>query len=146
MGKIGRNAPCPCESGKKYKRCCLPLQESAASSPPPKAEPVARAPHGETFYEDDIDQLSNAVVDLLKEGELDQAETLCKKLSAVYPDQVDGLERMAQVQEARGNRPLAEEYYRKAAAFVKGKPGFDQEFENWLLEQANNLEKKTNAS
>ena len=22
-GKIGRNAPCPCGSGKKYKRCCL---------------------------------------------------------------------------------------------------------------------------
>lgn len=21
--KIGRNAPCPCGSGKKYKRCCL---------------------------------------------------------------------------------------------------------------------------
>jgi hypothetical protein len=20
--KIGRNAPCPCRSGKKYKRCC----------------------------------------------------------------------------------------------------------------------------
>jgi hypothetical protein len=23
-GKIGRNEPCPCGSGKKYKRCCLP--------------------------------------------------------------------------------------------------------------------------
>ena len=22
-GKIGRNEPCPCGSGKKYKRCCL---------------------------------------------------------------------------------------------------------------------------
>lgn len=21
--KIGRNAPCPCGSGKKYKKCCL---------------------------------------------------------------------------------------------------------------------------
>ena len=21
--KIGRNDPCPCESGKKYKKCCL---------------------------------------------------------------------------------------------------------------------------
>ena len=21
-GKVGRNAPCPCGSGKKYKRCC----------------------------------------------------------------------------------------------------------------------------
>ena len=30
-GKISRNAPCPCGSGKKYKRCCL---NKAASSPP----------------------------------------------------------------------------------------------------------------
>ncbi len=22
--KIGRNDPCPCDSGKKYKKCCLP--------------------------------------------------------------------------------------------------------------------------
>ena len=25
--KIGRNAPCPCGSGKKYKKCCLPKDE-----------------------------------------------------------------------------------------------------------------------
>jgi preprotein translocase subunit SecA len=23
--KIGRNAPCPCGSGKKYKKCCMKL-------------------------------------------------------------------------------------------------------------------------
>ena len=22
--KVGRNDPCPCESGRKFKRCCLP--------------------------------------------------------------------------------------------------------------------------
>ncbi|USD67861.1 SEC-C domain-containing protein [Vibrio sp. SCSIO 43136] len=22
--KVGRNEPCPCGSGKKYKRCCIP--------------------------------------------------------------------------------------------------------------------------
>ncbi len=27
MPEIGRNEPCPCGSGKKYKRCCLPLRE-----------------------------------------------------------------------------------------------------------------------
>ena len=26
-GKIGRNAPCPCGSGKKYKKCCLLVKE-----------------------------------------------------------------------------------------------------------------------
>ncbi|WP_320041797.1 SEC-C metal-binding domain-containing protein [uncultured Desulfobacter sp.] len=25
MAKIGRNTPCPCGSGKKYKKCCLGL-------------------------------------------------------------------------------------------------------------------------
>ena len=27
--KVGRNDPCPCGSGKKYKRCCLPKEEEA---------------------------------------------------------------------------------------------------------------------
>ena len=29
MRKIGRNDPCPCGSGKKYKKCCLPLDEES---------------------------------------------------------------------------------------------------------------------
>ncbi len=28
--KVGRNDPCPCGSGKKYKRCCLPKEEARA--------------------------------------------------------------------------------------------------------------------
>ena len=27
MAKTGRNAPCPCGSGKKYKKCCLRKDE-----------------------------------------------------------------------------------------------------------------------
>ncbi len=41
MAKIGRNYPCPCGSGKKYKHCCLqkaseetPFQTSAPVVPP----------------------------------------------------------------------------------------------------------------
>jgi len=28
--KVGRNDPCPCGSGKKYKKCCLPREETRA--------------------------------------------------------------------------------------------------------------------
>ncbi len=28
--KVGRNAPCPCGSGKKYKKCCLPKESATA--------------------------------------------------------------------------------------------------------------------
>ncbi|HWQ13516.1 MAG TPA: SEC-C metal-binding domain-containing protein [Roseiflexaceae bacterium] len=31
MAKVGRNDPCPCGSGKKYKNCHLPLEEAARS-------------------------------------------------------------------------------------------------------------------
>jgi hypothetical protein len=29
MPKVGRNAPCPCGSGLKYKKCCLPKEQAA---------------------------------------------------------------------------------------------------------------------
>jgi len=34
--KVGRNDPCPCGSGKKYKKCCLPKTEGAPEEPRPE--------------------------------------------------------------------------------------------------------------
>jgi uncharacterized protein len=44
VGSISRNAPCPCGSRKKYKRCCQ-ARDAAAASPPAatQTEPVAPA-------------------------------------------------------------------------------------------------------
>src|SRR3954447_14631179 len=30
--KVGRNDPCPCGSGKKYKQCCLKTQQESSAS------------------------------------------------------------------------------------------------------------------
>lgn len=38
----GRNEPCPCGSGKKYKKCCL-RKSSAVESPPPSQRALERA-------------------------------------------------------------------------------------------------------
>ncbi len=35
LSRTGRNDPCPCGSGKKYKKCCLPHHEEARKSMPP---------------------------------------------------------------------------------------------------------------
>jgi hypothetical protein len=32
MGKIGRNEPCPCGSGRKFKRCCLGKQQDQTAN------------------------------------------------------------------------------------------------------------------
>ena len=52
--KIGRNEPCPCGSGKKYKKCCLPKDEAEARarfraaevtpSPRPDEAPIQTVP------------------------------------------------------------------------------------------------------
>ena len=143
MSKISRNAPCPCGSGKKYKRCCLPLQEGTQAKLPPAIQPIGVTAGGIAF-DDEIDQLSNSVLDQIKEGKLHEAEALCRHLSKRYPDQVDGIERMAMVEQARGNYSRAAEYYLKAAAFIHGKPGFDPESEHWYEDMAAQMDTKAN--
>ena len=109
MTKISRNAPCPCGSGIKYKKCCLPKHkaEQATVSPEvvPPAPARARVPAAAWAMDDDddLDELSNSAVDLIKEGRLDEAEAVGKELLERYPEVHDGLERLAAVSEARGD-------------------------------------------
>jgi tetratricopeptide (TPR) repeat protein len=134
MEKVGRNAPCPCGSGKKYKKCCLSLhQESSAQEF--SAGPFTSVPE---FTE--LDRLSNSVVDLIEEGRLEKAENVCHELLSRYPDQIDGTERLAAVYEAKGDKKKAAEYYRKAAEFAQKSPGFDQELIDRYFSQAKLLE------
>jgi hypothetical protein len=39
--RVGRNEPCPCGSGRKYKHCCLAKDEAAAREARVKAEAKA---------------------------------------------------------------------------------------------------------
>ncbi len=89
-----------------------------------------------------LDQLSNSVVDLIKQERLDEAEAVSHKLLTDYPDQVDGLNRLAMVYEARGKKGKAADYYRKAADFAKSNPGFDKQMVNWFLSEARRMEKE----
>jgi Tfp pilus assembly protein PilF len=132
MSKIGRNAPCPCGSGKKYKKCCLSLQDGKRQPSTPSKQFIA-------VYTD-LDKLSNSVVDLIEENKLDEAEAVSHKLLAEYPDQVDGLNRLAMVYEARGEKRKAAQYYRKAADFAKSNEGFDQKAIDRFLSEAKRAE------
>lgn len=55
MKKLGRNDPCPCGSGKKYKRCCLKAEESRKANASYEAAPRAiqwlMTTHGESVRE-----------------------------------------------------------------------------------------------
>jgi len=40
MSKIGRNDPCPCGSGSKHKKCCLPQGHAAKDHPAAREQPI----------------------------------------------------------------------------------------------------------
>jgi tetratricopeptide (TPR) repeat protein len=156
MAKIGRNDPCPCGSGKKYKKCCesaalaqsaeraraaqLAASERLLATPPRGARPI---PEAAGYVEDDLDDLSNGVPDLIDARRFDEALGICERLLTEYPEVVDGLERSAMVHEARGDFALAVDFYRRALAFTERPDqhdGFDEDGREYFREKVAELD------
>lgn len=145
MAKTGRNDPCPCGSGNKYKKCCLMKDEAAereqlaAAVQPPAlhlpgvAEEYTVTPAATYYGYDDTDELtdaSNAVVDLVHAGKLDEAEKAAREFLVRFPDEHDGYDRLGMVHEARGENRQAADCYRKVIAAIQDHPDdYDPEFE-----------------
>jgi tetratricopeptide (TPR) repeat protein len=145
MAKTGRNDPCPCGSGKKYKSCCLTNDEAAererlaaavrpaALRLPGVAGEFTVTPAAAYYGYDDTDELtdaSNAVVDLVHAGRLDEAEQAARDLLVRFPDEHDGYDRLGMVHEARGENRQAADCYRRVIAIIRDHPdsydpGFD---------------------
>jgi TolA-binding protein len=144
MTTAGRNDPCPCGSGKKYKKCCLAKDEAAAAAvrpPPPPPAPKPRIPWTIVDDEDHLERDSNRVIDLIHAGKLDEAEAAAQALLRDYPDVFDGFDRLGQVYEARGDRKRAAEYYRNAVAFMEARADdYDPELIDSIRTQANKLD------
>src|SRR5258708_19711611 len=100
MAKVGRNDPCPCGSGKKYKRCCLEKDETAertfaatASVPQRQigtvaaeiAERLAAGAYEIDETEDELATASNVAVDLVHPPKLHESKTLPHNLPLRSP-------------------------------------------------------------
>lgn len=132
MGKkTGRNQPCPCGSGNKYKRCCLPKEQEEARH---RALLEEAAPPGYRIIDDDpLELLSNSVMPLIHQRRFDEADRVCEQLRREYPDVVDGWHRQAMVCEARGMRRDAAHYYRTTAHMAQQQDGFEPHgIQGWL--------------
>jgi hypothetical protein len=129
MTTPGRNDPCRCGSGKKYKKCCLRRDdEAAALSAPRKVAPAAApSPATWTLVEDELDLDSNRVVTLLREGRLDEAEQARDTLRERHPDAIDWIERTAMIHEARGHLREAIAWWERTLHYMETEDGFDDE-------------------
>jgi tetratricopeptide (TPR) repeat protein len=143
MAKPGRNERCPCGSGNKYKACCLTKDDAAererlavdqakrderAADHQLRVEElmaaIAAMPADAEEASDDLTDASNAVVDLVRAGKLDEAEAAARDLLARYPDVHDGYDRLGLVHEARGENRQAADCYRKVIAFLRLNPDY----------------------
>lgn len=81
MSKPGRNDPCPCGSGKKYKKCCLPRDEAARPR-------VVAEDHEEPFIAElrpDLDAAVDRVLERLDSGVGRAVEPEIKALLEKHP-------------------------------------------------------------
>ncbi|HTU61723.1 MAG TPA: SEC-C metal-binding domain-containing protein, partial [Polyangiales bacterium] len=137
MPKTGRNEPCPCGSGKKYKHCCLPKNEEAERIAFAERKAVAEQEqrereravadhlaHVEAQLDEDASLAddSNAVIELVHTGRLEEAERAARELLVRYPYVHDGYDRLGMVYEARGQNREAADCYRKVIDFVTAHP------------------------
>jgi tetratricopeptide (TPR) repeat protein len=134
MPKIGRNDPCPCGSGKKYKHCCRDKDEAAERAALAAARAATAAEYKERQVrlerEDELASASNAVIDLLDAGKVDEAEQAARALLVRFPDVHDGYDRLGMVYEACGDYKAAADCYRKVIEFVRAHPElYDPQFE-----------------
>jgi len=74
--KLGRNDPCSCGSGKKYKNCCLGKDEGKAGFQP------VHSPHSPVPTPDDINLLGA----LFNTGRYAELESCARSLLKPYPD------------------------------------------------------------
>jgi len=148
MAKPGRNDPCLCGSGKKYKKCCLPKDEAkaAVALADEQAERItAQRPDVHSLKnalakrlaqiwhahgDDEIAVASHVVVELVQAGKLADADTAARDLMMRYPHEPDGWDCLGIVHEARGENRQAADCYRKMRDIMRQRPGdYDQSFE-----------------
>ncbi len=80
MNRIGRNDPCPCGSGKKYKQCCAQAQQAPAHRPTSSA---AGAPQ--------IAQALQAALEYHQFGRFAEAESIYRQVLRIDPANFDAL-------------------------------------------------------
>jgi predicted Zn-dependent protease len=142
MAKIGRNDPCPCGSGKKYKRCCL----AALANPEPTRAAVGLADSPERDHDlcdcclEALNERADRALDLILDGHLDEAEAMAHDLMRDFPKEVEGVDLLSMVSEARGQQQRAAELLRHAIDIVRVHPHHDVETRLLMRQRLRQLE------
>ena len=110
-GKPGRNAPCPCGSGLKYKRCCGRTTGQAGSPPRGALQP-------------DVDTLLERARFLQHSGQLPEAARAVAQILAANPRHGTALHMLGLITHERGNSQQALGLLARAVSVAPSEPVF----------------------
>ena len=104
MKEIGRNDPCPCGSGKKYKRCCLQREVTqAASERSEKASAALQIP-----------KAIQIAIEHHQAGRLPQAQAVYQQVLKMEPNHPDALNLLGVIAHQLGKNDTAVKLINKA--------------------------------
>ena len=109
--KVGRNDPCPCGSGKKFKLCCGARERSASATPAPSIE------QGVAYHQ---------------AGDFARAEAVYRQILAAHPNSAHALHYLGLIAHQRERHPEAEELIRRAIRLRERVPEFHVNLGNVL--------------
>ncbi|MHC4079960.1 MAG: sulfotransferase [Planctomycetota bacterium] len=132
-GEIGRNDPCPCGSGKKYKKCCM--GKAAPRRPARAAAPPAQ----------DYREKLQVAADHAQAGRLPQAQKLFAQLLQSRPSDVSALCGLARVKGQLNRTGEAISLLRRAVAVDERQVELHAMLSNLFLRVANFAEAERSA-
>lgn len=107
--KVGRNDPCSCGSGKKYKHCCEQAGAGNSTSNITVQSPKQSAPAGFSAQ-----QALQTAMAQHQAGNLPQAEALYKQVLQATPNQPDALHLLGLIAKQKGDLKTASQLMRNA--------------------------------
>ena len=85
--------------------------------------------------DDELTAASNAPINLIRAGKLDEAEAAARDLLVKFPDVHDGWDRLGMVHEKRGQNTQAADCYRRVIEIIRQNPDdYDPAFEDKFVQ------------
>ena len=124
-GKIGRNDPCPCGSGKKYKKCCMTKDTWSDAKPdisqtPPEEQPGRRYPPARAA---EIENAFRRAVNQLDRNEFEQAAKTFRSVLRLDHEHYEALTGLGRCLREIGTQDEARRCFQKA---LEIKPDYAQ--------------------
>jgi len=135
LSKVGRNDPCPCGSGKKYKKCCMAKDQAQREDTSPDTSPAASDEQTSQLQPGpraaEVENIYRRAINYLDENDYDRAARAFRSVVLLDHKHYKALTGLGRCLAEMGMREEARKCFQKA---LEIKPDYAQARINLELE------------